>query len=366
MTSSNFSAIRNAEPLVSDVLAVREFIYADGELAGLTYKQPLLPGINEAQCPSGRHSAPEPGHSCGFYAFDDPSKRFGSFSELYGDDEIAAVVRLSGRVIVCESGVRAERMELVAFSTASMDMRNELEDKFSVPGFATREKMLDVFQVEKLERQEPKPKRLDAIADKVSASVKRLNPVASKLKRLKKFLDRTGVTNIFWRSVVYTMLAFFGAAFIFMELTLYGREGVNVFGPFVATMLVLIMASTRSVMAHVLILASLIISMSQVTSTTFEGVPEDVLHFASVTAFNIVIISFSVLMMRFFGWFSTTTPSALVTPGGGSSSGSGSMHGAASSNLNLALNSRRTLPPRAYVPKGGDNDGESREDSEGS
>lgn len=368
--TTNSSAIES-EPLVSDVLAIREFTYDDGELVGLTYLQPILPGINEAQCPGGKHSAPQPDHSCGFYAFDDPEKRFGVPTGIRTMEGISAVVRLSGTVIVGEAGLRAERMEVVALATESSDLRNELADKFGVPGFPNRKAMVEVFPIERIDRPEPEPSRLETAA-------KKLDPVISRLKKFNRFLNRTGTTIALLRLGMYSLIAAVSVVFLHIQMELYGSEGINAFGPVAVVLVMLIILPVKSILAHLLLFAGMAISFAQLTPEHLEGIPDDVDHFLAVTAFNVFIFSLVALIKLIMDRTSMRSRPLTLDPSlangaasgsplsaplrGGGAAASGAVANTSSlrpsrANLNKALNLSRRLPPRLYTPKGGDNNG---------
>lgn len=127
------------------------------ELTGLTFDQPLKPGINEAQCPFARskHKAPHPRCTCGFYCYDDPEGSLWPGRVQPRESIIDAVVRISGSVVVHGSGLRAQHIEIVAFSTSLDDERKALAILFpSVPIFNTLDYALTEFPVTALTRDE--------------------------------------------------------------------------------------------------------------------------------------------------------------------------------------------------------------------
>src|SRR5699024_7306267 len=80
-------------------------------------------GINQALCmnPMRSHeslaSAPNDNCSCGFYVYD--SKNIWWDDNKTNDDGehlIKAVVRVSGKVLLCERGLRAQKIEILAVS----------------------------------------------------------------------------------------------------------------------------------------------------------------------------------------------------------------------------------------------------------
>lgn len=141
----NFTALKDIEPMAGDVYAFRGFeASSSGELVGMTYLQPILPGANRARCPRGEnHEAPAADCTCGFYAFD-------TEPNTWRPGQIDAVVKLSGRVIVCERGVRAEIMEVVALSGGG----RFIADGMGIPWFEASSEMLKHFPVTQIERPE--------------------------------------------------------------------------------------------------------------------------------------------------------------------------------------------------------------------
>lgn len=368
---NDFAAVEDAEPLVADVLAVREFVYKSGELVGLTYMQPLLPGINEAQCPGGKHSAPQADHSCGFYAYDDSAKRFAGLDVGWDTNGIAAVVRLSGKLVICEGGMRAERMELIAVTSPNSALSTEVAAKFSVPCFADREFMLAEFPVEKVQRPEQEPSKIEKIGEKVS-------PVTSRLRKAKSFLDRHGVTHAITKALLYGMVVALFLYFLYFQTQLYGSEGINALGPIASVFALIIIAQVRSIIIQSLIVAATFISLANLDAEYFESLPEDVGKFITVLLVQILTFSLAYIVMLFLGASSPARNNSAMTAasvGAGGAAGIGTTSKAgvarpsnrASMNLRAALNvANRRLPSRAYTPKGGDNDGESREGTEGS
>lgn len=150
---------------MEDIYATRSFTLVsrageDGgthELTGLTFDQPLKAGVNEAQCPHKRakHKVPHPGCTCGFYCYDDPEGSLWPGKRQSRESVVDAVVRISGRVAVHESGLRAQYLEVVAFGTSDDDEREVLTTLFpSVPIFNTLDSALTKFPVTALERDE--------------------------------------------------------------------------------------------------------------------------------------------------------------------------------------------------------------------
>lgn len=141
----------SGEKLSGDVYASRRFqlsVTPHGyELVGASFKQPIVSGINVSQCGRWNHQAPDPYCTCGFYAYDNTKRQFPIFG--VGVD---AVVRFSGKVIVADEGLRAERMEIVAVSSTKSQVREKLQDTHSVATFATRDEMFAEYPITEFER----------------------------------------------------------------------------------------------------------------------------------------------------------------------------------------------------------------------
>lgn len=142
------------ESRIEDLLASRSFVledFGDGpRLTGLSFKQPILEGINEAHCPIKDHATPSDKCSCGFYVYDEPS------GGLWGSrpaNSVDAVVRISGRVVVHDRGVRAQCMEILALASTDSETRDELlKVAPKTPLFENLEDALLEFPISKLDR----------------------------------------------------------------------------------------------------------------------------------------------------------------------------------------------------------------------
>lgn len=100
-----------AEPVVhGSVRALRTFrLLDDGVLAPLTAGASWAPGVTTATCDRGApagHRPPEPGCTCGLWAYGDLQSL--RESDLREQDDVVAVVSCHGRVVPAERGLRAE------------------------------------------------------------------------------------------------------------------------------------------------------------------------------------------------------------------------------------------------------------------
>lgn len=152
-----------AEPLVAEMLAFRSFQIdpLSQTLGGLSYHQEIASGVNVAQCAHDReegHVAPSEGCSCGWYAYDEIRR----WNTTVGGAStspirplpmmVTGIVRLSGTIIVCERGLKAENMEVVALT---VHPTNEplVRQKFPhAQVFLDEELMLAAYPLTRLER----------------------------------------------------------------------------------------------------------------------------------------------------------------------------------------------------------------------
>lgn len=164
-TLPDFAKSRQAEARVEDIYATRSFVLSETwrgwALEGLSFKQPILPGVNSAQCAiHPKHDAPVVNCKCGFYCYDEEAGKL--WPQLYGGPassgtrySIDGIVRVSGRLVVHNSGLRAQNLEVVAFVTTSHEAREKLNELFpSAPVFKSLEAAMLEYPVTKLNRDE--------------------------------------------------------------------------------------------------------------------------------------------------------------------------------------------------------------------
>lgn len=117
----DFHEVDSPDPIVGPVYASRTFTFEHGRgiLEGPSVPQPVLDGVNVAKCTAHfprvsarEHRAPAEGCTCGFYAYDQEPNWF----HLGVPGEVHAVVELSGKIILCERGVKAQKMRVIAVS----------------------------------------------------------------------------------------------------------------------------------------------------------------------------------------------------------------------------------------------------------
>lgn len=146
-----------AEPVVGPVYATRTFALdlQHMVLTGLSYPQPALDGVNVAICQRSEHPAPAEDCMCGFYAYDQESTWWGAGGTAMS---LRAVVELSGKIIVCERGLKAEKMRPVAVVTPEKGWHPSISASFrtnypNVAVFDSEEHMLREFPVVPLVRE---------------------------------------------------------------------------------------------------------------------------------------------------------------------------------------------------------------------
>lgn len=384
---TNFTAIETVEPVVADTLAVREFVLNDGLLEGLSFKQPIVSGINEAQCgaPYGEeHEVPCVDHLCGFYAYDDPDKRYSSKLANYS---ITAIVRLSGKVLVCESGLRAERLEIVAISGSeaviSLQERKDLEDYYNVPVFKTRKEMLQKYTVTPIDRtvkKTPNPKEIIRKRAKNVYRPKTMKEVPGFVVRRTKSISTStaykigdlatnfwhnnspqikyGIRSLLGKLALVTFFALVMYTFIYLNINAYGTDGVNKFGPLASLVVILLIGYARSIFMSASLCAVSVYTISTLDKEYLESVPNDVEHFLTIFLVNLFVISFIASIVFIFRnvhqrrtqTYAGVTLGAkpLVVGSGNTKYNPMNIAGATASNK---------LPIRRYNPKGGDNNG---------
>ena len=156
---SDFEKLSPHQDVSGDVYAVREFIVHPQKITGITFDQPIMPGVNVSQCINRLHErVPDDDCSCGWYAYDDVDMRFLDSQSLPGNVPVVrAVVKVSGKVIVCNNGLKAEKMEVVAIA-ASSDLHDAVHNQLpDVPLFASSDQMLEEFPVEEIDRNVDEP-----------------------------------------------------------------------------------------------------------------------------------------------------------------------------------------------------------------
>jgi hypothetical protein len=159
------------EPQIGEILALRTFrIGVGGVLFPVFGNAPWMPAVNTATCrlntscdDSGGHRAPEPGCSCGFYAFGSEE----GTAEYPQATHVLAVVACWGRIIAGTRGIRAEHCCVRALwmsPTVPPDLAAEVATRYeSTEIFSERAEMLRQHCPTALDCYEPPGPKLDGL-----------------------------------------------------------------------------------------------------------------------------------------------------------------------------------------------------------
>lgn len=226
---SQWNDFRDVKPtddyLVGDVVALREFRLYEGNssIGGLSYNQSVLPGKNVAQCAIHRddekHVAPVEDCQCGWYAYDEPrkwgSRQTPSTSPVAG--QFSAIVHLSGRLVLCERGIKAQHMEVKAVVVHPADRSAVLAILPGAEVFDHEDEMLAAHPLVRLNRGP-----LAALRTKADGGMDRLD----------RFLTVDRMLSI---------LVCFGCACGFLAMARWGfpAGSVSGYGPLIAPLLML-------------------------------------------------------------------------------------------------------------------------------
>lgn len=159
--ANDFQSVKTADDyLASDVVALREFrLYEEkSSIGGLSYNQTVLPGRNVAQCgvyrESEDHVPPVESCHCGWYAYDEDRRwdQHLTSPEAPEEGRFRAIVHLSGRLIVCERGVKAQHMKVKAVTVHPADKEAVLAILPGVEVFDSEEEMITAHPIVQLDR----------------------------------------------------------------------------------------------------------------------------------------------------------------------------------------------------------------------
>lgn len=101
----------SAPDFIEPVIGFRYWRLRGSELWSLRGHERWARGVRTASCPVESHQAPQPGCSCGLYAWHEPPPRSGATGDL-----VAGAVALWGRIEVHAHGLRAEHAMVVALA----------------------------------------------------------------------------------------------------------------------------------------------------------------------------------------------------------------------------------------------------------
>lgn len=175
MIHRDFQPARN-EPLddfeIQDIYCTRMFKLAwDSNdrrvLTGLNFQQEVKSGVNVAQCGYSQHIVdPETGDerapgvkcSCGFYVYDRETWWMDNRNEdKVPRGNVRAVVKISGKTILGQRGLRVQEIEIVALAHnpeefTDEELENLSEDFPNVKFYSSTKEMLRDFELTSLER----------------------------------------------------------------------------------------------------------------------------------------------------------------------------------------------------------------------
>lgn len=217
------------ELAVRDVRTRRIFTLSSfGELTGLSHPQLLAEGVNVASCQATVPCSSSPGVdcTCGFYGYD--AERWVDqrpANALPESSHVRAIVRLSGRLVVGQHGVRAAHMELLGYVLAPPDryLLPKLQERYpSAKNFSTMNELYEAFPPTELEREEPAVETTSSLLQKLQSS----RPLA--LSRLEQKLYPLMVLAL----AAYFLFRSFGEAGetgwqYLAVVTLFGAFGVS-------------------------------------------------------------------------------------------------------------------------------------------
>lgn len=177
------------DPIVGNVLALRAFRIdvSTQTLGGLSYHQEIVPGINVAQCAhhldDDSHPVPNNGCTCGWYAYDEVRHwGFGGGQPNHSrprPTRASGIVRLSGRVIVCNRGLKAENLEIVALTVHPQD-ESTIEQLFpDVELFDDEAQMIKAYPLTRLDRHDPASTVASRAVSKAATWFTRTGPIAT-------------------------------------------------------------------------------------------------------------------------------------------------------------------------------------------
>lgn len=246
--SNDFDEHSPAEPVVGDVLALRSFRIdiSTQTLGGLSYHQEIAPGINVAQCAHNldddTHPVPNNGCTCGWYAYDE-IRHWGSNGghpnhSRPAPTRASGIVRLSGRVIVCNRGLKAENMEIVALTVHPQDASMVQQLFPAVELFDDEEQMIKAYPLTRLERNDSSTTTGQGLMARIASWFTRNGPIASfAVKHWQSMTAQATFPEIVRWAGFKLILAMLGFAVLFAindtAATTYPKGSASGFGPLI-------------------------------------------------------------------------------------------------------------------------------------
>lgn len=148
---NHFHSVDFDDVIPTDLYAVREFHVYNGYLVGLSHPQAFaIDETNVAQCTKDHDSVPDPKCTCGFYVYDNPKYWWTTKPHALPDGVVKAVVRVSGKIVVCAKGLRAEELDIIALAC---NANTYLPENCSeLPVYNTVNELLSQYTVKPLDR----------------------------------------------------------------------------------------------------------------------------------------------------------------------------------------------------------------------
>lgn len=228
-----------ADPIVGDVLALRSFRFDQDSqtLGGLSYRQEVAPGVNLAQCGTvgelDGHSAPHEGCTCGWYAYDEKRLWVGPPRGAL----VSAIVRLSGRIIVCERGLKAEGMEVIAVAGEPLYADQISASLPDVEVFYDQETMLKKHPLQRLPRGD-EGNGMGAVEEEVT-------PNSTPSSRARK-MPRVSVRTVVRYAVPALMAVAFTLSLLVIASGLFPPGSLGGFGALVPLALLVVLSPVIS------------------------------------------------------------------------------------------------------------------------
>lgn len=334
---NDFAERLTPDYMVGGVLAFRTFQIdsATQALTGLTYRQEIAPEVNVAQCAvigdDEEHRSPQEGCSCGWYAYDERRRWIGGgmpARPVHPSPLTATgIVRLSGKIIVCERGLKAEYMEVVALTVHSSDevlIRQLFPD---VEVFEEERLMLKAYPLIRLSRDDGSEEGADSqnafrvLGLNVTPALSVLKRGADRIKdvwgSLTANIARQGVLGVLSRVMV---LGFWVACLLFLREVsreVFPLGSLNGFGPLVPFGLLVLLSpllniwrSKGGIIVYLFLLTHGIVGSEDALASLTEQVGADTYQ-AVIVVLALYLVPLTLLFILFMeasGLFRLSSP----------------------------------------------------------
>lgn len=383
---SDFDEHSAADLVVGDVLAFRAFRIdrATETLGGLSYHQEIAPGVNVAQCAyhlnDARHSVPHGGCTCGWYAYDE-FRYWGSGGSQAGHHRprpmrASGIVRLSGRVIICERGLKAENMEVIALTVHSDDESLVRQMFPNVELFDDEGKMITAYPLSRLDREESEDGSHHNRGTKLTSWFTRKGPIATfAVNKWNALTAQATASEIIRWAVVRLFLLGLGFTVLYSisdtANIVYPEGSVDGFGPLIPLGILILLSpimnlwrSAFGLLTYLLVLNYGLVNSGETVEPLLRsaGITDTQLAVAVLTLYLVPGI---LLLMRVVSLVSRIREAAVPPPQlptGAAIIGSGGLARAAP-RMGLAFQQNRL--PKKIKPTSTDGRGQNEHDSGG-